>query len=246
MQPSKDERLIVALDVPDLDQALEVVESLRECVRFFKVGMELLEEATTGQITEAIHARAAKVFLDRKYHDIPNTVGRAVHSASRRGVDMLNVHCKGSKSMMEKAVIEAEAGSKSVGVARPCLIGVTELTSIDEPTLRGQLRVDMPLPDYVVHLARLAYESGLDGVVASPQELTCLRQTLPPEFILVTPGIRPRWAPAEDQKRFMTPREAIDLGATHIVVGRPILRPPQSIGSPLDAAKKILDEMDNR
>ncbi|MBI3251898.1 MAG: orotidine-5'-phosphate decarboxylase [Candidatus Omnitrophica bacterium] len=221
-------KLIVALDVPNLKEAETLVKKLSPQVGIFKVGKELFTAAGPGAVA-MIHSHGAKVFLDLKFHDIPNTVAAACEAASRLGVFMMNVHASGGKKMMQAA---------SAVNPRPILLGVTVLTSLSEEDLK-EVGVQKNLKEQAASLARLAETSGLDGVVASGREISLIRETCGKKFLIVTPGVRPAWAAQGDQKRIVTPREAMTLGADYIVVGRPITQDP----SPAEAAKKILAEI---
>jgi orotidine-5'-phosphate decarboxylase len=211
------DRLIVALDVPRLDEARALVDRLAGAVGMFKVGSQLFTEAGPAFVHE-LRARGEKVFLDLKYHDIPNTVGNAVSRASDLGVSLLTVHALGGRPMLEAA----RAGA-SGSLTR--ILAITVLTSHAEDSL-GELGISGSLPESVERLARLAKTAGVDGVVASPREVAVVRAACGPGFLVVTPGIRPAGAPRGDQARAATPEEAVAQGADYIVVGRPILAAP--------------------
>jgi len=236
------DRLIVALDVPTEDEALSLVVQLREHVGLFKIGLELLSSAGVGVVRKVSELGGA-VFLDGKFHDIPNTVAGASRAATRLAVRMFNVHAMGGIDMMRAALKAADSEASAHGGRRPLVLGVTILTSIDQESMNRQLRIPGDIETQVVHLAKLAGEAGLDGVIASPVEIEAIRRCVPRERLIVTPGVRPRWAAAQDQKRIMTPREAILRGASYLVLGRPITAPPPDIGSPVDAAKRVLEEI---
>ncbi len=210
-------RIIVALDFPAHRQAMEFARlvSPRQCR--LKVGKELFTSAGPALVEELVDS-GFDVFLDLKYHDIPNTVGRAAAAAAKLGVWMLNVHALGGKAMM-RAAREGIEGSPQ----RPRLIAVTVLTSLAQSDLQ-EIGITLPLPQLVEHLAVEAADCGLDGVVCSAQEARALRARLGAEALLVTPGIRPEWAASDDQQRIVTPRQAIDDGASYLVIGRPITR----------------------
>ena len=227
------EKLIVALDVRSLDEAKEMIRKLSPDVRIFKVGMGLFTLCGPDAVA-LVHDNGARVFLDLKFHDIPNTVAHAVRSAAKLGVFMVNIHALGGSEMMMKAVEVARESEK-----RPKLLGVTVLTSMDQSAI-GEVGIERKIEEEVVSLARLGKESGLDGVVASPNETGLIRKNLGKDFIIVTPGIRPTGAEKNDQKRVMTPKDAIMAGADYIVVGRPITETKD----PLGAAKKIIKEME--
>jgi orotidine-5'-phosphate decarboxylase len=222
MQILKDERLIVALDVPTLSQAEDLVKELSPAVRYFKVGSQLFT-ACGPAIIEVIKAAGTKVFLDLKFHDIPNTVAKAAAAATGLGVDMFNMHAMGGFEMMEAAANAVLEVSTASGHPRPLMLGVTVLTSFDEATYQDVLGTPgRSIPEQVLHLADLTKGAGLDGVVASPHEIELLRMRIKNDFVILTPGIRPEDSPSDDQKRFLTPRQAITLGADFLVVGRPV------------------------
>lgn len=229
---NKKEKLIVALDVSTLKEAESLVKTLSRHVNIFKIGKELFT-AAGPEAVRMVQSHGAKVFLDLKFHDIPNTVASAVQAAARLGVFMVNVHCLGGTAMMRKAAEAVKGLSKN----SPLLLGVTILTSMAEKDLK-QAGIHKKLKDEVCLLAKLAKKSGLDGVVASPQEIQLIRKACGKDFLIVTPGVRPSWAALGDQKRVMTPREALEAGADFIVVGRPITKH----ADPADAARRILNE----
>ncbi len=224
------ERLIVALDVPSADQARRLVDQLAGAVGMFKVGSELFTAAGPDFVRELV-ARGAHVFLDLKFHDIPNTVAGAVASAGQLGVSLVDVHGLGGRAMMAAA-----AGALPAMGCR--LLAITVLTSHDEASL-GELGLPGALPQSVERLARLAREAGVDGVVASPQEVELVRGACGEGFLIVTPGIRPAGAARGDQARLATPREARRAGADYLVVGRPITQSDD----PRAAADAIVAEM---
>lgn len=212
-------RVIVALDFPDAEQALAFAAGLDPEQCRLKVGFELFVAAGPA-LVEALVGRGFAVFLDLKFHDIPNTVAAACRAAAELGVWMINVHAGGGRRMME-AAREALAGRGE----RPRLIAVTVLTSMGDEDLAG-VGVSRPAGDQAVYLAGLARKAGLDGVVCSAQEAAAMRARLGPDFLLVTPGIRPAGAEAGDQRRIMTPAAAVSAGADYLVIGRPITRAP--------------------
>lgn len=227
-------RLIVALDVKSLGEAEALVESLIADVQIFKVGLGLFT-LYGPEAVKAVHRKGGKVFLDLKFHDIPNTVARSVRSASDLGVFMMNVHALGGLEMMKQAA-EAVKAVKD----RPKILGVTILTSMNQSTI-NRLGITKKLEEEVLDLARLAKEAALDGVIASPQEIGLIRKDLGGDFIIVTPGIRPSWTAAkDDQKRIMGPKEAVMAGADYIVVGRPVIEAED----PLKAAQRIIEEIE--
>jgi len=223
------EKIIVALDVPTKEKALALVKQLRDQISFFKIGLQLYT-AEGPEIVRAVLATGAKVWLDIKLHDIPNTVGRAVESASRLGVHMLTIHLSGGGEMI-RAAIAARANNM-------LLLGVTVLTSATEQTLR-EVGISGTVEDQVLRLAKLGVEAGIDGVVASPHEIRKLRTEFGNKVKIAVQGIRPTWAEPGDQKRFMTPREALEAGADYIGIGRPITAHQR----PSEAVAKILQEL---
>jgi orotidine-5'-phosphate decarboxylase len=215
------EKLIVALDVPSAEAGARVARRLSGRVGMFKVGLENFS-AEGPVLTRYLLAEGQKVFLDLKLHDIPNTVRAAAREAAQLGVSMLNVHALGGRKMMEAALAGAQEGSVARrGRSRPLVLAVTVLTSLAGEDL-AELGVSGGPEEAVVRLARLAREAGLDGVVASAREIVPLRRALGRELVIVTPGIRPAAAAANDQARIGTPEIAIQSGADYLVVGRPI------------------------
>lgn len=236
------QRIILALDVDSREAALELVHMLKGFVGFFKVGLELLNSVSIT-IVQEITKLGGKVFLDGKFHDIPNTVAGASRAVTRSGVSMFNVHTMGGMQMMKFAAIAAGEESSKLEIERPAILGVTILTSVDQGILNQQLGLTGDLEAQVVHLAELAEEAGLDGVIASPHEIESIRKHVSKQMLVVTPGVRPTWATAQDQKRIMTPGEAILRGASYLVIGRPITKPPAEIGTPVDAARQVAEEI---
>jgi orotidine-5'-phosphate decarboxylase len=223
------DKIIVALDVPTKKRALELVEQLRGDISFFKIGLQLYT-AEGPEIVRAVLATGAKVWLDLKLYDIPNTVARAVESANTLGVQMLTIHLSGGSEMIRAATA---ARQKEM-----LLLGVTVLTSGTEQVLR-EIGITDNVEDQVLRLAKLGAQAGVDGFVASPHELKRLRAEFGSRIKIAVQGIRPRWADPGDQKRFMTPREAIEAGADYIGIGRPITGHAQ----PREALAKILQEL---
>ncbi|MBD2449209.1 orotidine-5'-phosphate decarboxylase [Nostoc sp. FACHB-152] len=230
-------KIIVPLDVPDLESAIALVDKL-ESVSFWKVGLELFT-SVGPQILEFLKSREKRIFLDLKFHDIPNTVAGACRSASRYGVDLLTIHATAGKDALKAATEAAQAGAAQAGVQPPKLIAITLLTSISARQLAFDLKIPLELPEFALEMALMAKESGLDGAVCSPQEVAQLRQTCGDEFLLVCPGVRPTWADKGDQKRSLTPSQAIQAGADYLVIGRPIT----AAAEPELAWKKISDEL---
>jgi orotidine-5'-phosphate decarboxylase len=217
-------RIIVALDFPDADDALTLASRLDPARCAVKVGKELFVSAGP-EVVRSLVARGFNVFLDLKFHDIPNTVAQACAAATRLGVWMLNVHAAGGEAMMRAARTAVDDAAREAGVTPPRLIAVTVLTSLDDAAL-AQTGVGQSAPVHALHLARLAQQCGADGVVCSAAEAPILRRTLGPGFLLVTPGIRPSGSGGDDQARIVTPQAAIANGADHLVIGRPITRAP--------------------
>lgn len=232
------ERIFCAIDTPDLAPARDLAERLAGHVGGIKLGLEFFSaQGPDGvrAITGAAPDQA--LFLDLKYHDIPNTVGAAMRATVPLGPRMINVHGQGGRAMLEAARDAALEGAEAAGVAPPLVLAVTVLTSLDGGDLTA-LGVAAPVADQVVRLATLAAEAGLDGVVCSALEIAVLRRALGPDFTLVTPGIRPASAAAGDQKRVMTPAEALAAGADFLVIGRPIT----GAADPAAAARRIVAE----
>ena len=233
------ERLIVALDLDDLDLATELVRSLAREVGMFKIGKQLFTHAGP-QAVRLIQDLGGEIFLDLKFHDIPNTVAKAAIEATRLGVKMFNVHASGSLEMMRLTVKEVERVSRQQKLRRPIMLGVTVLTSLGQEDLQ-RLGVEHKIADQVVRLALLTKEAGMDGVVASPHEVADIRQACGQRFVIVTPGIRPAESQRHDQQRIMTPGHAVRAGVDYIVVGRPILEAQ----NPIMAARGIVAEMED-
>jgi orotidine-5'-phosphate decarboxylase len=220
--PTKD-RLVIALDLDSEREALALVDELRDAVGMFKVGHQLFT-AYGPDIVRRIIEKGARVFLDLKYHDIPNTVASASVEAVKLGVSIFNVHALGGIDMMKAAAASARETAEKQGLPRPLVLAVTILTSMDDLSLRRDLKINRSLRREVAHLAELAQRAGMSGVVASPQEIKLLRKAVRGNFVILTPGVRPAWAGNDDQKRIMTPGEAIACGADYIVIGRPVLK----------------------
>lgn len=223
------ERIIVAFDLPEAGAAVELARELSEEISFFKIGLQLYT-AAGPEIVRAIAATGAKVFLDLKLHDIPNTVAKAVAAAGQLGVAMLTIHLSGGRRMVEAAVRECPAGM--------LLLGVTVLTSSDDATLR-ETGVDSNVETQTLRLAKLGENVGIRGLIASPQEVRALRTNLGGQMTIITPGVRPAGSEAGDQKRFTTPRQAIENGADYLVIGRPITADPD----PRAATRRIVNEL---
>ncbi len=229
--------IIAALDVPSVEQALKLAEQVAPAVGAFKIGSELFT-AAGPDIVKKIRATGASVFLDLKFHDIPNTVTKAVAAAVRLDVQMITVHTSGGFDMLKAAEQAAEEAAWKLGRIPPLVLGVTVLTSMNTATLR-ELGFDVNVEYQVRRLAMVAMKAGLRGLVCSPQEVVKLRQVIPPAMQLVTPGIRTGAEAADDQKRTLTPKEAIAAGANWLVIGRPIY----AAENPRLAAEKILESI---
>lgn len=232
------ERLIVALDVPGREEALRLAERLAPAGVRFKVGLELFTAAGPALVRELCE-RGAGVFLDLKFHDIPNTAAGAARAAARLGVWMFNVHAAGGTEMMRRAREAAMEGAAAAGRPRPLVIAVTVLTSLDARTLRDEVGLSRDPGAQAAFWAERARAAGLDGVVCSPREVAAVKAACGPEFLAVTPGVRPEGAAPGDQQRVATPAGAVAAGADYLVVGRPITADPD----PLAAARRIVAEM---
>ncbi len=226
--------IIVALDVPTAEQALDLAREVAPAVGAFKIGSELFT-AAGPDVVRRVRATGASVFLDLKFHDIPNTVAKAVASAVRLDVQMLTIHTSGGLEMMRAAQHSAEQTASQSGRNAPLLLGVTVLTSMDSNAL-AEIGCEPNVGRHVERLAMLARDAGLRGLVCSPLEIVGLRQFLPANVQFVTPGIRTGAEQTDDQKRTLSPREAIEAGASWLVIGRPIYAAP----NPREAAEKIL------
>ncbi len=267
--PSTAERILIALDVPSLDEADSLLRRLDGILTGCKIGSQLFTAAGPAAI-ETARKRGFRVFLDLKFHDIPNTVGAAVREATRLGVFMLNIHASGGLAMARAAADAATKAASDFAIPRPLCLGVTVLTSLDRRALQREVGVPTSIESHVLHLAALAREAGLDGCVASPQEIALLRLAMGPQWVIVTPGIRPgeratepspllpsggvereaepvrmpdRQSPLlqnDDQVRVATPRRARAAGADYLVVGRPI----SAAKDPASAAAAIVAEVD--
>lgn len=236
--PNSSKKLIVALDVDSAEAARALVADLSDVVDTFKVGLQLFSAAGGSFVRELVESGAC-VFLDLKFHDIPNTVSKAGIEAARLGVWMFNVHASGGSEMMKRTVGDVGEFCLKSNLALPRIIGVTVLTSSSLDTMR-EVGIEETVDEHVVRLARLTAESGLHGVVASPNEVAVIRRSVDDlEFLIVTPGIRPLSATKDDQKRVMTPCEAISQGASYIVIGRPIV----AAADPRGEAIRIIEEI---
>jgi len=233
------DKLIVALDVEDLDAADRLMDQMQGLVTHYKLGAQLLTAAGPDAVRR-VRRGGVGVFYDAKFHDIPRTVDAAVTAACRLGATLVNVHASGGKEMMTAAAQAADAVAKKMRQPKAQVLAVTVLTSLNQQILEEELGVHRRIENQVVHLAKLAQESGLDGVVASPQEIEALRKACGPDFIILTPGIRPGGSEKGDQKRTLTPGEAIAAGADYIVVGRPVVQAKD----PVAVVRQIQKEME--
>jgi orotidine-5'-phosphate decarboxylase len=231
------EKIIFALDVEHFSEAQQWVRILKNEVGLFKVGKQLFTHAGP-KVIDMILQKEQKVFLDLKFHDIPNTVAKAGEEATRHQVTMFNLHALGGFEMMKKTVEASKALAKEIASTRPIILAVTILTSMDENNMK-EVGILGPIPEQVGRLALLAQKAGVDGVVASPQEIGIIRQKCGEKFLIVTPGIRMPSSKPDDQKRTLTPREAVAAGADYLVIGRPI----KEAKDPIEAVRKIVEDM---
>ncbi len=231
------EKIIVALDVDTSDKAFEWVQRLKAEVGYFKVGKQLFT-STGPEVVRKIKGEGAGLFLDLKFHDIPNTVAAASIEAVRLGVDMFNVHALGGYEMMAKSAGAVRDEAERLGTKKPVFIAVTVLTSMTDESLQ-EAGILSPAADEVKRLALLAKRAGMDGVVASPREIRLIKEACGDDFIVVTPGVRPSLAASDDQVRVMTPGDAVKAGADYLVIGRPIT----TAADPIAAIKAISEDM---
>ena len=230
-------QIIVPLDVATEADAIALINKLSE-VTFWKVGLELFV-STGANVVKILKERQKKVFLDLKLHDIPNTVAGASRAAARYGVDLLTIHSTCGRDALKLAHEAIQQGALESGVAPTKLIAITVLTSLSSRQLAFELKIPLELPEYALHMALMAQESGLEGAVCSPLEVQQLKDSCGKDFLLVCPGVRPTWAELGDQKRSMTPAQAIALGADYLVIGRPIT----AAAEPRVAWQRICDEI---
>lgn len=237
MSLSAADRIIVPLDVPSAEDAIALLDRI-PAASFWKVGLELFVSAGP-EILQTLKSRNKKIFLDLKFHDIPNTLAGACGAAARYGVDFLTVHAPAGKVALEAAQQAAVAAAVAMGQEPPTLLAVTVLTSLSSRSLAFELKIPLELLDYVQQLALLAQDSGIGGCVCSPQEIGGIRQVCGKDLVLVCPGVRPTWAAQGDQQRVMTPGAALRAGANYLVIGRPITQ----AADPAAAFARICDEM---
>ncbi len=221
INPAIKDKLVLALDFHDPAIALEWVAKTRDWIGMFKVGGQLFTQAGPPLVREILR-QSGKVFLDLKFHDIPNTVAACGEAALDMGVTLFNVHASGGLTMMQECLHRVNARANEKGVQRPVIFAVTVLTSINQEALSHQLGCSRPMEEQVLRLARLANEAGLDGVVCSPREIAAIRAACPPPFKILTPGIRNPGDPPDDQQRTLSPAEACALGADYLVLGRTV------------------------
>jgi len=236
MKDNNVEKIIVALDVSSKEEALSLVRQLKN-TRIFKVGLQLFI-AEGPPLVQHLHDLGKNVFLDLKLHDIPNTVAGAVRMGVRMGIHMMTLHASGGKEMMSGAACAAKEEAERVGQGAPLLLAVTVLTSLKDEHLKD-IGIPADTKSQVLNLAGLAHRSGIEGIVCSPREIEAIKRTFKKDLTVVAPGIRPKWAAAQDQKRILTPALAVEKGADYLVIGRPITQ----ASSPHDAFLRILDEL---
>lgn len=237
------ENIILALDVEHFEDARRLVMEFKDYVGMFKVGKQLFTHCGP-KIIDFINMKNSKVFLDLKYHDIPNTVSKAVIEAAKLGVDMLNIHASGGLTMMKESRLALANVTKKLQIPRPKIIGVTVLTSIDNEELRI-MGLNITVKEFTRNLVLLAKEAGLDGVVAGGEDIEMIRELCGNDFIIVTPGVR-IGEKKDDQKRTITPKDAIEKGATYIVLGRTLLESPEPFILLEGIYKDILDALSHR
>lgn len=234
------ERLIVALDVENLRTAEKLVKNLSSYISIFKIGLQLFSLYHKDAI-KMVKNYGAKIFLDLKFCDIPNTVAKGAEVITSFDVYFFNLHTFGGYEMMKQARIASLKKAKEIGISPPKILGVTLLTSIDQKILKEELKIKYSVEEYVIWLASLARKAGLSGVVASAQEAKIIRKSFKKNFIIVTPGIRPKQRNLDDQKRVLTAEEAINSGADYLVIGRPVIEAK----NPVDIVKNIIEEIEN-
>jgi orotidine-5'-phosphate decarboxylase len=231
------ERIIFALDVDHFSEAQQWVNLLKGRVGMFKVGKQLFTHAGP-KVVDMIRQKGQKVFLDLKFHDIPNTVAKAGEEATKLNVSVFDLHALGGFEMMKRAAEASRSAAKGLGIPKPLILAVTILTSMSEETLK-EVGIQGPVADEVARLASLSMKAGIDGVVASPQEIGIIRKTCGKDFLIVTPGIRSPSSKKDDQMRTLSPKEAILAGADLMVIGRPI----REAKDPVEAVQKIIEDI---
>ncbi len=234
-----EKKIFLALDNLEKKEILELVDELKEQV-MFKLNDAYIK---FPELIEEIQSKGGEVFLDLKFHDIPNTVGNYAKAVSEKKVFVFNVHCLGGIEMMKKAKETMETFCKEKNLRKPLIVGVTILTSADEEMLKKEMQVDVSLEKMVESLALNAKKAGLDGVVCSPKEIELIKKACGKEFITITPGIRPQWSSTDDQKRITTPKDAVKKGTDFLVIGRPIIQSEKYGLTRKQAAEKIIKEI---
>jgi len=233
------EKLILALDVDDFDEAQQLVKELKDYVGYFKVGIQLYTSCGYD-VVDMIQNEGSRVFFDGKFHDIPNTVARASANLVKRGINFFDVHIKGGSKMLSTTVKLANETAKKYGMDNPTILGVTLLSSFGQRTLTQELAVGLNIEEYVTQLAKMAKDACLSGVVAGASEVSQIRKVCGDDFIIVCPAVRPTWSVVDDQVRVVTPTDTIQAGVDYIVVGRPVINADDKIG----AISLIIDEIE--
>lgn len=234
------ERIILALDVDDLEEAERLVVELKDYVGYFKVGLQLFTSYGFSAI-KMIKDHGGKVYCDLKFHDIPNTVSHACSNLIKHNINFFNIHLQGGSKMISQVVKTAKDTAKSLEINPPIILGVSLLSSFGQRTLSEELSVERNIEDYIVKLARLAKDNGLNGIVAGASETKKIRQEFGDDFIILCPATRPTWAAVNDQVRVDTPAEAINAGIDYLVIGRPITDAKDKIA----AVNLIIDEINS-
>lgn len=234
------DRIIVALDTGDAESCKELLDKLYPTIKIFKVGSQLFTSCA-HEAVNMVKRKGAGCFLDLKFHDIPATVAKTAEAATKLGADMFDLHTLGGREMMEKAVQTSSKVASRLKVDKPIILGVTILTSMSKNDLEG-IGIKRTPQEEVLFLAEEAKKAGLDGVIASAEEITAIKKNLGKDFLVVTPGIRPSWSKKDDQKRITTPKEAFERGADYIVIGRPITAQKD----PKAAAERIIGEIEGK
>lgn len=233
------DKLVLALDIDTKEEALKLIKDLKDYVGVFKVGLQLFT-GVGPEIVKIMHSEGVKIFFDCKFNDIPNTVATASANIVKLGAVFFNIHMSGGSQMVKSTVKLAQETAQKYNLPTPIILGVTVLSSIDQTILSNELGIKTNIDDYVVELAQKAKAWGLSGVVASVKEASKIRAVCGENFVILCPGIRPKWSDSNDQQRIATPASAIDAGADFIVVGRPIT----AASNKLEATKMILSEME--
>lgn len=237
---SAKERIILALDVDNLDEAENLVTELKDYVGYFKVGLQLFTSYGFSAI-KVVKDNGGKVYCDLKFHDIPNTVSHACSNLIKHNINFFNIHLQGGSKMVSQAVKTSKDTAKSLSVDPPTILGITLLSSFGQRTLTEELCVEKNIEDYIMRLTKIAKDNGLNGIVAGASEAKKIRQTFGEDFIILCPATRPTWAAVNDQVRVDTPTEAIKAGVDYLVIGRPITDAQDKVA----AAKLIIDEINS-